>query len=59
MPHRSALTRDQRLEVHTLHDVGLGYAKIAFQLSITQGQVEYASQLRLTPHFKFRGVKGF
>ena len=58
-PQSKSLTRDLRLQVHTLHDVGLTYAEIAAQLNISQRQVQYAWNHRLTPQFKCSGAKSF
>ena len=43
-PHQlhKELTRDDRIRVHTLHNIGLGYAKIASQLDFSYHQVLYA-----------------
>lgn len=56
-PQSKTLTRDLRLQVHTLHKIGLGYAEIASQLNISQRQVQYAWNHRLTPQFKCSGAK--
>ena len=56
-PQHKSLTRDQRLQVHTLRDTGLSYAKIVTQLDITQNQVQYAWIHRLIPQFKSSGVR--
>ena len=54
-PVRKQLTRDLRLQVRTLHDVGFQYARIATSLDISQGQVQYALNHRLTPQNKLSG----
>ncbi len=54
-PVRKQLTRDLRLQVRTLHDVGFQYARIASSLDISQGQVRYALNHRLTPQNKLSG----
>jgi hypothetical protein len=42
-------TRDQRLQVQTLHDIGLPYAHIHDHLGLTIRQIHYALRHRLTP----------
>lgn len=42
-------TRDQRLQVQTLHDVGFTYTQIREKLGLTLRQIQYAVQHRLTP----------
>lgn len=56
-PKRKQLTRDQRLQVQTLHTAGLEYAKISTQLGITRNQVQYAAKHRPTPQNKLSGNK--
>ncbi len=54
-PIRKQLTRDLRLQVRTLHDVGFQYARIASSLDILTSQVQYAMNHRLTPQNKLSG----
>ena len=42
-------TRDQRLQIQTLHDVGLSYTQIQKQLGLTLRQIQYAARHRITP----------
>jgi transposase len=42
-------SRDQRLQVHTLHTIGLNQTQIAYQLNITRRQVQYAQNHPSTP----------
>lgn len=60
-PHQSNknLTRDERIRVHTLHNTGLGLAKIASQLNFLYHQVQYAATHRVTPQSKLSGNKSF
>ena len=60
-PHQlhTTLTRDERIRVHTLHNIGLGYAEITKKLNFTYRQVHYAATHRVTPQFKNSGVKSF
>ncbi len=51
-PVRKQLTRDLRLQVCTLHDVGFQYVRIASSLDISQDQIRYALNHRLTPQNK-------
>lgn len=46
---RKQLTRDQRLQVQTLRDVGWRYSDIAAHLGFSWKQVEIACQSRVTP----------
>ena len=46
------LTWDLRLQVRTLHDVNFQYVRIAFSLDISQDQIWYALNHRLTPQNK-------
>jgi hypothetical protein len=48
-PARINTTRDQRLQVQTLHDVGFTYSQISNQLSLSLRQVRYALSHRITP----------
>lgn len=47
--HSAHLTRNQQLQVTTLHDAGHTYKDIAKQLQITQQQVQYAATNPITP----------
>jgi hypothetical protein len=55
-PVRKQLTRDLRLQIRTLYQVGLGYAQIATQLGVTARQVQYARNHRLTPQNRRSGA---
>jgi len=46
------LSRDSRLKVQTLREIGWTYFKIAEHLKITLRQVQYACSMRLTPQKK-------
>lgn len=46
---RSQTTRDQRLQVQTLHDSSHTYNEINEQLGLTRRQIRYVIQHRLTP----------
>jgi transposase len=50
-PHTSAsdATRDERLQVQTLRDIGWSYSQIRKQLDLTRNQIAYAATHRLTP----------
>ena len=56
-PKRTELTRDQRLQVYTLSKIGWDAPKIAAHLKISQRQVQYAKQHRLTPQKQRCGFK--
>jgi hypothetical protein len=45
----SDTTRDQRLQVQTLHDTGFTYTQIRERLGLTLRQVQYAVRHRVTP----------
>ena len=45
-------TRDQRLQVQTLHDIGFTYTQIRKRLGLTLRQIQYAVRHRLTPKKK-------
>jgi hypothetical protein len=45
----SDTTRDQRLQVPTLHDTGFTYTQIRERLGLTFRQVQYAVRHRVTP----------
>lgn len=40
--HRRHLSRDERIKIHALREVGLTYERIASELRITKRQVQYA-----------------
>jgi transposase len=42
-------TRDQRLQIQTLRDIGLTYRQIHEQLGLTHRQIRYAISHRVTP----------
>jgi transposase len=50
-PHTSAsdATRDKRLQVQTLRDIGWSYSRICKQLDLTRHQITYAATHRATP----------
>ncbi|KAF1939675.1 hypothetical protein EJ02DRAFT_456661 [Clathrospora elynae] len=48
-PHRWYLTRNERIQVHTLWDVGWSLVKIQQQLGLTWCQVQYAAAHQVTP----------
>ena len=56
-PKRTELTRDQRLQIHTLLEIGWDPPKIAAHLKISQRQVQYAKQHRLIPQKQRCGLK--
>lgn len=49
------LSRDERLQIHTLHKAGLCYENIAKQLQVTKRQVQYAILNRRTSPKKRSG----
>jgi len=51
------LSRDLRLKVQTLREIGWTYSKIAEHLKITPRQVQYACSMRPTPQKKRCGRK--
>lgn len=56
-PKHSQLTRDQRLQVHTLAGIGWDLERIAKHLNITLYQARYAASHRLTPQNRKSGAK--
>ena len=48
-PHAKATTRDTRIKVQTLRDIGWKYQAIATELDLTLRQVQYAVNHPLTP----------
>ena len=54
-PQRRELTRDERIQVRTLVDLGLKYGAIAKHLGISVNQVQYANTHRPTPQKRKRG----
>lgn len=56
-PKRKELTRDQRLQVHTLTGIHWTPTRISRHLNITQTQVRYAQSHRLTPQKQRCGRK--
>ena len=46
------MTRDQRLEIHTLRELKWTYPKIATHIGISTRQAEYAAKQPLTPKKK-------
>ena len=54
MSKKPDLTRDQRLEIHTLRELKWTYPKIATHLDISIRQAEYAAKQPLTPKKKGR-----
>lgn len=48
-PPAACTTRDQRLQIQTLHDAGLKYGQIREQLGFTFRQIQYALSHRITP----------
>lgn len=51
------LSRDLRIKVQTLREIGWTYAKIAEYMKISQRQVQYACAARLTPQKQRSGRK--
>jgi len=58
-PIRKQLTRDLRLQIQTLHGLGLRVASIVLQLNVTPRQVQYACNHRLTPQNRRSGAPCF
>ena len=56
-PKRAQLTRDQRIQVHTLIGIHWTPRRISTHLKLTQRQVKYAREHRLTPQKQRCGPK--
>ncbi|ENI05379.1 hypothetical protein COCC4DRAFT_195066 [Bipolaris maydis ATCC 48331] len=48
-PKRKQLSRDQRLQIHTLRQARFTYKQIATQLNVTYRSVQYALSVPVTP----------
>jgi hypothetical protein len=51
-PHSTAIqetTRDERIQVQTLHDFGLTYSQIRNHLGLSLRQIQHAVHYQLTP----------
>ena len=52
MPRRPDLTRNERLQIHTLRDLGWTYTRIADHLSVALRQVQYIAKQPTMPKIK-------
>src|ERR1700712_1416815 len=56
-PQRRCLSRDERLQIQTLHEAGHSNAHIKKALRVSKKQIQYTLKHRLTPQYKKCGRK--